>query len=472
MALNYVTLTGTYADGEGIGIDGTRHDAFLTLTPTASLTDATNDREVRLTPVRVPLNADGTFSARLLATDNSTLMPSGWAWQVTETLPGLTDFTWNFFLAFATGVTQDVATLSPVSSVTTMQAYLPVPTGAVSAGLVPIATGSGEQSAWGSPGAASLPLTTLGDLLYEDATPAPARLPGNVSATRKFLRQLGNGVLSAVPVWDTLLAADVPLLNQNTTGTAANITGTLDQVPAPAAAVGLNSKKITSLANGTAAQDAAAFGQLPVADATAADITPVGTVAVAGAIGKWADAGHVHADPNPLPGDFGWVAWTTDPITAQSNTNVLAPGSMYLVAFWVRKTQTLSNLIYHVTTAGGTLTSGQNFCAIFSADGTQRAISADQSVPWVSSGIKTTAMTVPYSAPPGMYWAAFLANGTTGPTLRATANVSSTMISNAGLAAASLRVAINGTALTAIPGSITPSANITTNAAPLVVLVS
>jgi hypothetical protein len=71
---------------------------------------------------------------------------------------------------------------------------------------------------------ASLPLTTLGDTLYEDATPAAARLAGNTTTTKKFLTQTGTGTVSAAPSWDTILAADVPTLNQNTTGSAATLT--------------------------------------------------------------------------------------------------------------------------------------------------------------------------------------------------------------------------------------------------------
>jgi hypothetical protein len=137
------------------------------------------------------------------------------------------------------------------------------------------------------------PMTTLGDITYEDATPAPARLAGTTSATKHYLTQTGTGSVSAAPAWGTIAAGDVPTLNQNTTGTAANITDTLDQVPAPAANVSLNSHKITGLADGTASTDAAAFGQIPVADATAADFQPLG-VAAAGSNGKWSDSGHVH----------------------------------------------------------------------------------------------------------------------------------------------------------------------------------
>lgn len=71
------------------------------------------------------------------------------------------------------------------------------------------------------------PATTLGDMLYEDATPALARLAGSTSSTRKFLRQTGTGSSSAAPAWGTITAADVPVLNQNTTGTAGALSATL-----------------------------------------------------------------------------------------------------------------------------------------------------------------------------------------------------------------------------------------------------
>ena len=40
----------------------------------------------------------------------------------------------------------------------------------------------------------------LGDLIAANGTPAWARLPGNTTATRKFLRQTGTGAVSAAPV--------------------------------------------------------------------------------------------------------------------------------------------------------------------------------------------------------------------------------------------------------------------------------
>lgn len=57
------------------------------------------------------------------------------------------------------------------------------------------------------------PMTTLGDIIYEDASPAAARLAGNTTTTKKFLRQTGNGTISAVPAWDVLVAGDIPNLS-------------------------------------------------------------------------------------------------------------------------------------------------------------------------------------------------------------------------------------------------------------------
>ena len=59
------------------------------------------------------------------------------------------------------------------------------------------------------------PMTTLGDIIYENGTPAPARLAGDTSNARKFLRtQSASGVAQA-PAWDTLQAGDIPNLSES-----------------------------------------------------------------------------------------------------------------------------------------------------------------------------------------------------------------------------------------------------------------
>lgn len=51
------------------------------------------------------------------------------------------------------------------------------------------------------------PMTTLGDIIYENVSPAAARLAGNTSATLKVLTQTGTGAVSAAPAWNTLNAS-------------------------------------------------------------------------------------------------------------------------------------------------------------------------------------------------------------------------------------------------------------------------
>lgn len=53
------------------------------------------------------------------------------------------------------------------------------------------------------------PLTTLGDIIYENGTPAAARLAGNTAATKQYLSQTGTGSVSAAPAWAQIAAADL-----------------------------------------------------------------------------------------------------------------------------------------------------------------------------------------------------------------------------------------------------------------------
>jgi hypothetical protein len=75
-------------------------------------------------------------------------------------------------------------------------------------GMELIAT-SGSAATWQF-GANGI-LTTLGDMLFENSTPALARLAGNTTTTRKFLTQTGNGTVSANPAWGTLATGDLPV---------------------------------------------------------------------------------------------------------------------------------------------------------------------------------------------------------------------------------------------------------------------
>jgi len=57
------------------------------------------------------------------------------------------------------------------------------------------------------------PTTTIGDIIYASATGTPGtltRLAGNITATKQFLVQTGNGTTSAAPAWGSIADGDLP----------------------------------------------------------------------------------------------------------------------------------------------------------------------------------------------------------------------------------------------------------------------
>lgn len=68
--------------------------------------------------------------------------------------------------------------------------------------------GTGQTSKTAGYNALS-PMTTLGDLEYNDGTNA-VRLAGNTTTSKRFLTQTGTGTVSAAPGWNAIVDGDVP----------------------------------------------------------------------------------------------------------------------------------------------------------------------------------------------------------------------------------------------------------------------
>lgn len=83
-------------------------------------------------------------------------------------------------------------------------------------GTLTIGNGGTGQSSKTSAFDALSPLSTLGDTVYHDGT-NNVRLAGNISTTRKFLKQVGSGSISANPEWDVVTKTDVGLSNVDNT---------------------------------------------------------------------------------------------------------------------------------------------------------------------------------------------------------------------------------------------------------------
>jgi hypothetical protein len=77
---------------------------------------------------------------------------------------------------------------------------------------------TGTNTAWTTIGdlsaaGAGIPealIDALGDLVYGSAADTAARLAGNITTTKKFLTQTGDGALSAAPGWNVLVSGDIP----------------------------------------------------------------------------------------------------------------------------------------------------------------------------------------------------------------------------------------------------------------------
>lgn len=159
-------------------------------------------------------------------------------------------------------------------------------------------------------------------------------------------------------------------------------------------------------------------------------------------------------------GDFrasehGFLYWNYD-VNIAAQTSVLTSGTAYMSKVNVRSAITATNLNYIVSTAGTTLTSGQNFVGLYDSSGNRIAVSADLTTDWGSSGYKTTPFVTPASLSAGAYYAAWLTVGATGITVaRASAMNSSAL--NAGLVAATARYTTGGTGFTGLTSLPSPA---------------
>lgn len=184
----------------------------------------------------------------------------------------------------------------------------------------------------------------------------------------------------------------------------------------------LNGQKLTGMANGVLSNDGAAYGQVA---------------------------------PDFAPADHGFISWTTDPCLVENNITPTT-GTLYLIGQRLRIAQTISKSVLYATSAGS---AASVILGLYDSAGTRRAQSAATTVGGV--GQFAPVYTAAYAAPLGFYWAALLVvSATTSPIFGAYNSTSAfSAIGSTNLAAASYRFCTNGTGLSALPASITPSSN-------------
>ena len=278
MALDYVQLILDLHDGSGNLIPS----GNISFTPSAQLT-APDEEFVPKAAVAASLNPVVAGTISLLATDNASVSPSGWGWNVAfYGVPG-NPGTFSFLLPYSAGGTQYFSAQVPAASVSSLQTYMRVPSGSAVSGYVPTATGSGNASEWASVtsvlpvagtatagivtlagdlggsgtapsvvatsltsalpvdqggtggttsaaglanlGGFSSPMTALGDMIYGGSAGAADRLAGTTGTVQAFLAQTGSGTVSAAPAWATITAANMPFLGAVTVSPTGIATG-------------------------------------------------------------------------------------------------------------------------------------------------------------------------------------------------------------------------------------------------------
>lgn len=201
------TLSG-YGITDGVSTGGSYADpSWITSLAATKLTGF-------IAAARLPaFTGDITTSAGTVATTLATVNANTGSWGTATAVPTFT-VNGKGLITAATNTTISIPSTAISDSTSTGRALLTTasPSAArTTLALATVASSGSYTDLINQPTFNSFsPMTTLGDIIYENATPAGARLPGNTTATNKFLTQTGTGSLSAAPGWSVILNADVP----------------------------------------------------------------------------------------------------------------------------------------------------------------------------------------------------------------------------------------------------------------------
>ena len=365
----------------------------------------------------------------------------------------------------AAGLSSTLAAGSGGTGQTTLQAALDALAAAVTSGSY--LRGNGTHVVMNTIQAADLPTgtTSTKGALQLDGTAGDIVALGAQAAGAVGKSADAGHVHPTTGLVTGVTAADTSVVVAGTSQAPTVRTGTLDVIAAQHAAAAdwsNNSHKITSLLNGSGAQDAAAFGQIPLVDSTAANILAAG-VQTAGSNGKWADSGHIHPYGNTgwIPADNGLLAACDSP-GAISGTFLSIAGSRYMLKVPVRTAFTATT-VWVLLSAAGTGASTGTFVGLINSSGTLLTGSSDCATQFQGTNAQSVNLTTPQALAAGTFvWVVLLSNlASTQPTFR-TVGTATSAIPNLNLTAANYRAAVGGTGQTAL-ATVTPSSNTASN---------
>lgn len=151
------------------------------------------------------------------------------------------------------------------------------------------------------------------------------------------------------------------------------------------------------------------------------------------------------------PNDHGFISWSYDPSFAGTVLIVQTAGRLNVVRLKLAQPALVTSIRMLMSTAGATLTAGQNFAMLFDESGNRVGVTADLSAQWAgATGELDMPLTAPVQVNGPFCHVGWYANGSTLPTFRL-ANFSTVANGNAGLATASSRYGQGQTGLTSTP---------------------
>ena len=146
--------------------------------------------------------------------------------------------------------------------------------------------------------------------------------------------------------------------------------------------------------------------------------------------------------------EHGLLGASASPWNTSSSTIMGVAGRLELSRLRLPFPSSVTNIVMTVTTAGGTLTSGQCFAALYTGAGALVGVTATQHTAWESTGAKTMALASgPFACAAGLYYVGYWYNGTTAPTFRTAVTVTASHV-NLGFSAPNLLAGTADTGLT------------------------
>lgn len=167
---------------------------------------------------------------------------------------------------------------------------------------------------------------------------------------------------------------------------------------------------------------------------------------------------------DPVAAQQNMIAWNGDPAGASQEFQLTTGGTVHLAKVWVPAPTKITNVVVTVSTAGATLTAGQNLMGLFSTNlitATLLSATGDQTAAFGAAGHVIAPLTTPQSVAAGFVYVGVFYNGTTAPKLATFSGLTpgNVGMSNVGLALATARHQKSGSTgnTTTMPASITLS---------------